>query len=94
MLIECPECRGQVSDQAANCPSCGLAIAGQASAAKALQAKKPLQQWARFFFFLMLAGVAWAAFREPDVSRLPGPIMLMVGFVGWLAVKWRLWFYT
>ena len=93
MLIECPECRNQVSDQAATCPSCGIAIAPR-QPAKPLQAKKPLQQWARFFFFMLLAGVAWIAFREPDVTPTPGPLMLLGGFIGWLACKWRLWFYT
>ena len=29
MLIECPECSSMVSDKAAACPKCGVAIAGQ-----------------------------------------------------------------
>ena len=45
------------------------------------------------FFFMFLGGIAWIMFREPDVTRIPGPIMI-VGFVGWLAMKWRIWFYT
>ena len=29
MIIKCPECGHQVSDQAKTCPSCGIEIAGK-----------------------------------------------------------------
>lgn len=96
MLIECPECKRSVSSEAATCPHCGISIAGSvpASGAKRVQAQKPFKQWARFFLLMALVGLLWPLFRAPDVTPLPGPIFLICGVFGWLAMKWRIWFYT
>lgn len=96
MLIECPECKRSVSSKAEFCPYCGIAIAGSlpASSIKHVQAQKPFKQWARFFLIMSLVGLLWPLFRAPDVTPLPGPIFLIGGVVGWLAMKWQLWFST
>ena len=39
-LIQCAECKGQVSDSAAACPHCGAPVAGSAGAAVPAAAKK------------------------------------------------------
>jgi hypothetical protein len=93
MLIECPECRNSVSDQAATCPHCGVAIAGRV-VKKPVQAGKPFRQWKTAFGLLFLVGILWPLFRAPDVPREPGAILMIGGFVGWLVCWWQLRFYT
>lgn len=92
MLIECPECRAAVSDQAPACPQCGHPLTVAAS--RPVGARKTYQQWASGFGFLFLLGLGWMLFQEPEQTHLPGVILFSVGFLGWLAFKWRAWFYS
>jgi len=43
MLIECPECKKEVSDQAATCPNCGFRIQKVQTIKKTRKGWKPMQ---------------------------------------------------
>lgn len=94
MLIECPECKNAVSDQAPACPHCGFVIGAQKVNPIKLSAKRRLQQWTWFFFWLFVAGMGWSVFKEPDMSRVPGQVMVAIGFFGWIIVMIRRWLNT
>lgn len=94
MLIECPECKNAVSDQARACPQCGFGLSAHQRAMVKLSAQRRLQQWTWFFFLLFISGMAWAAFKEPDMSRMPGQVMVAIGFFGWIIVMIRRWLNT
>lgn len=60
MLIKCPECGHQVSDQAQTCPSCGIAIAGHVTPALPSMpdpAPKPKPKHRKTFTALIVAFV-------------------------------------
>ena len=90
MLIECPECKQPVSDQAPTCPHCGVAVTPGGKAVK-VGSRRKATQFVWFFFWLMIGGFAWAIFREPDVSLVPGKWMVAIGMFGWfgsLVYRW------
>jgi endogenous inhibitor of DNA gyrase (YacG/DUF329 family) len=91
MLVECPECQTAISDAATACPHCGHPLT---QTGKKIGPRKTYQQWARGFGFLFLLGLGWLLFQEPDQTRMPGIILLWIGFLGWLAFKWRVWFHS
>jgi membrane protein YdbS with pleckstrin-like domain len=75
-LIQCPECRGQVSTEATACPACGYPIGAKKSAFagnKLLLETRP--SWWAFFWYLAFAWllvpllVAWLR-RKSEVLRV------------------------
>lgn len=97
MLIECPECKKSVSDKAPACPNCGAEIAALgpfAKKGKPIAPAQPARKWARAFAVLFWVGVIYIFARDRADSPQPGQIMVVIGMIGHLAAKIRLWFYT
>lgn len=97
MLIECPECKKSVSDKAPACPNCGVEIAALGPVAKKanpVAAAQPVRKWARGFALLFWIGVICIVARDKADSPQPGQAIVLVGMLGYLIAKIRLWFYT
>lgn len=82
MLIECPECKNPVSDQAPACPKCGIAVP-KSGRRVPIGSRRKATQWVWFFFWLMIAGIFWPLFSErPD--NTPGAVLMITGLIGWI----------
>ena len=75
MLIACPECSVQVSDKAATCPSCGVAIAIEEAAPKA----SPISAGPRPAVFTGIAVVAVGLALFTPRILLFFPVMVAIG---------------
>jgi hypothetical protein len=94
MLIECPECKNAISDKAAACPHCGVALSTLTDQpVKKLGNAKSVQQWARGFFWLFVLCLL-AALIDPKEIDPSLQMMATIGLFGWIICKVRLWFYT
>lgn len=91
MLIECPECKQPVSDQAPACPHCGVAVTTGGKAVK-VGSRRKATQWVWFFFWIFVAGVAWPLFSEGN--NAPVPYLVMAGMFGWLGALVYRWLNT
>jgi len=70
-----------------------LAWHGKAGQGKAFQPRfQP--EWTWLFFWLFVAGLGWAVFKEPDMDRMPGTVMVNIGLFGWVIVMIRRWLNT
>lgn len=58
VLVSCPECEKQVSDQAASCPNCGHPIRLEKPASQA-PVKEPMSGCS--LFFIIVAAIVFAA---------------------------------
>lgn len=91
MLIECPECKGQVSDTAAFCPHCGNTrlINSRASDSKSSKKSKTAGEFPKMMILLgvpmTLLGVA--------VSILAGGFFMEIGGkgLGLIMFCWSMW---
>ena len=70
MLIPCPECRKQISENAATCPGCGVAI----TPAVVMQAKATADKKNCAFLAWVLVLLAVAGFVCHNASVAPAPV--------------------
>lgn len=91
MLIECPECKQPVSDQAPACPHCGVAVVPGGKAVK-VGSRRKATQWVWFFFWIFVAGVVWPIFSEGN--NAPVPYLVMTGMFGWFGALVYRWLNT
>lgn len=78
-LTSCPECKGQVSDQAAACPHCGaprVAVALPAGAVAATPVKRRGATWEAVGTVMIVIGILAVA-----ASHGVGIFLLVTGFV-------------
>jgi len=105
-LINCPDCKSQVSTSATSCPQCGAPIA-EAKQSKAAgspltttqETSKKLKLHTLISALLIIFGfVAIFAMASPndagkvEPSAFP-PIMIMVGVVWYIVAKFRIWWH-
>lgn len=104
-LINCPECRNQVSDAAATCPHCGVTVAAaneERTAGARLTTTQETTKKLKVQVLLSSAVIAIgilmlvmgnASTTEPiEAVVLPGIVLL--GGLGWLVVtKIRIWWH-
>lgn len=81
MLIECPECKNSVSDQAATCPHCGIAIRPGGKKVP-IGSRRKATQFVWFFFWILVAGFVWPFFSEGNNAA--APYLIMIGMFGWV----------
>lgn len=105
-LINCPECKTQVSDSAVSCPKCGTPIAeakqfeaAGSSLTTTQETSKKLKLHTLISALLIIVGfIAIFATAGPDAdgnvepSRFP-PLMIMVGVVWYIVAKFRIWWH-
>ncbi len=97
-LINCPECKNQVSDTAATCPNCGAPIKG-ASEAKAAgsnltttqSTSKRLKLHMLISSLIFLIGVTWFFVASQAAAENPG-IDVNVAIPGWFIIVGAVWF--
>jgi hypothetical protein len=82
MLVECPECKNPVSDQAPACPHCGVGRAAITAKPVAIGSRRTATQFVWFFFWLFVGGIGWVLFGE--VNKAAGGIMAVGGLFCWL----------
>lgn len=82
MLIECPECKNPISDQAKACPHCGVSIGAKKT--ERLGSRRKATQYIWFFFWIMLVGFFWPVFSETRDTAVIGGIFGVVGMFGWV----------
>jgi len=88
MLIECPECKQPVSDQAPACPHCGMALTPGGKKIP-VGSRRKATQFVWFFFWIFVAGVVWPIFSEGN--NAPVPYLVATGMFGWfgsLVYRW------
>ncbi len=104
-LINCPECKKEVSDAAPTCPNCGVPIAG-AKEGKAAgvqlttiqETGKKLKIHSLLSSLLVIVGVLWAIVvisgkeQGVGVSLIP-MIMFIIGFVWLVITRFRIWWH-
>lgn len=105
-LIECAECKKEVSNKAASCPHCGAPIA-TASEARAAGAKltttqgtsKKLKLQTLLSGLIFWLGVIWAVtiytVAEPEnySDGTPGVVIAIVAFIWYLVTRVRIWWH-
>jgi DNA-directed RNA polymerase subunit RPC12/RpoP len=95
-IINCFECGKEVSDKAATCPNCGVAIAVKA-AALAHEKKltttqltsKNLKLHQLIWFFVFLVGLIMAMNQQDDGVAAGG--LMLLGILGWIVTRVRIW---
>ena len=90
MLIECPECKQPVSDQAPTCPHCGVAVTP--GGLSVIGSRRQATQWVWFFFWIFVAGVVWPIFSEGN--NAPVPYLVATGMFGWFGAMVYRWVNT
>jgi len=100
-LINCPECEKQISNKAATCPNCGVAIAdsresrgsGVAKLTTTQSTSKSLKAQTITFVVIFFIGM-WLALGANDPSWVQtGAIMAGLGFIGVVITKIRTWWH-
>lgn len=100
-LMNCTECDNQVSSAAANCPHCGVAIAGarEASAAGAQlvtiqETSKKLKLQTLISVAVVIVGVVWAMGQSEssEPSGIPA-ILIFSGLVWFIVTRIRIWWH-
>lgn len=107
-LIECPECKREVSDKAAACPQCGLPIAQSqvlvdSSVVTTQQTSKYLKEQVVLSYLSMGLGMLvmvctpiWMHAKYYDFEGsdlLYGAFVFLSGLVWMLTTKFRIWWH-
>jgi len=104
-LINCPECKNQVSSTASSCPKCGAPIAGSTGAGTPLTTtqltSKRLKMQVVFSALTFWIGLIWLIFAIVAASQgnasdgapvVPG-IITFIGAVWGITTKLRIWWH-
>lgn len=94
-LIDCPECKSQISSLAPNCPKCGCPIASRGEAAAAGTQITTTQQTAKKFKRHMLIGGTICCLgiilMVSDSYKLQGTATFLAGLVWYGIARSRSW---
>ena len=99
-LINCPECKNQVSSTAAACPKCGAPVSGSMGAGTPLATtqltSKRLKIQIVYSSLAFWIGVLWLVIsclgEEETASPLAG-ILLTIGMIWYIVTKIRIWWH-
>jgi len=106
-LIDCPECKAQVSSTAEACPHCGAPIAGakEGRAAGAplttvQETSKKLKLQIIFSAIIFWVGAIWL-FAESNAAKdnatlepsVTPPLLILVGLMWYLITRFRIWWH-
>ncbi len=73
MLIECSECHGRISDQAASCPHCGAPPPGRSGDIKGHQILGMCGAVGGLAIFMITVNPEW---------RIGGGVLMILGLIG------------
>ena len=100
-LINCPDCKKEVSENAPACPNCGAPIAVREEDKDAGAPLTTVQETSKKFKKLLLASafLFWGGlasgvwiFEDYEVSPVPG-FMILSGLVLYVATKFSIWWH-
>lgn len=98
MLIRCPDCNTEVSDQAFACVKCGRPMAASANAGRSTEAAVTTQQTAKKYkgqmivaVLVILVGVVMMVGAGDGGGRPFGALLFLIGLVLWLGARFRAW---
>ena len=89
-LITCPECKKQVSDKAAACPSCGAPIRPVTD--KPARVERTGARWEGWGTAMILVGVVSSCAGASNASGTAmsiGSLLLIVGFVVFIVGRFK-----
>lgn len=87
-LIQCPECGTMVSDQAANCPKCGMPIASNGPCRSVTPDEASGGLDALSFFFPVVGWVLWAIFKsDTPIKAKSCAKWAWIGFGVWVVIN-------
>ena len=103
-LINCKECKIEVSDQATSCPHCGapIAAAHESKAAGAplttvQETSKKLKLQIVIASLLFWAGVIWLFVDHNSIVRpgesIAAPLMTLGGLIWYITTRFRIWWH-
>lgn len=99
MLIRCPDCQTEVSDQALQCVKCGRPMAAAREAGRSTEAAITTQATAKRYKAQMLVGVAilivgvfmMVGSETGGDGRVWGAVLFLAGLVLYLGARFRAW---
>jgi len=103
-LINCSECKKEVSDKAASCPHCGapIFIARESKAAGALlttvqETSKKLKAHKVIASLMFWFGIGWVIVDTNAIVRpgesIAAPAMTSIGLLWYIVTRFRIWWH-
>lgn len=85
-LMQCPECKHQISDQAVACPNCGAPVKGPATASVPSKEKKKTSPATWVALLFVIAGIVWylqsREFKEQSLPPIPVEVTFREALLG------------
>lgn len=91
MLINCPECKKEISDKAPSCPNCGTLIA-KLGATTRQETSKKLKLHYTLSATLILISIIMLFFEDESVIKY-GAVCAAVGIIWMIVTKIRIWWH-
>ena len=94
-LIDCPECRAEISDKAPQCPRCGVPIAGSQATTIQQTGKRLKRRWLKGIGVLACGVVLFfvAAVQKNHPLALVGVFIGLAGFGIALVTEFMAWWH-
>lgn len=95
VIIKCPECGNEVSDQAEKCPKCGINIAWQPISQPVqtieLTSKKYKSRQVVLRFAIIAGIILLLSLKSDDQFWIVGWILILGGLIWLIVVKIEIW---